>query len=133
MKFINPLSPTENELREWAKNPEAEYPEEVSQDWDLIITGFETAPTLLKLANEDSPNRKFFLACLYLLAGDCVRSGFNQLSVEKLKDILSSISETAKQDIHLWAKRTLMLFEKPETFKYDDWCYGNLAYKDENA
>ena len=130
MKFVNPFCPTESELREWARDPEAEYPEEVSQDWDLMITDFETAPMLLKLANEDSPNSQFFLACLYLLGGDCVRNGVNKVAVEKLKDILNLISTDAKPDVHLWKKRTLILLEKPKTFNYDDWCYGYLAYKE---
>ena len=37
MKFQNAFAPSEEELREWASDPDAEYPEEMSQDWDLIL------------------------------------------------------------------------------------------------
>ena len=130
MMFDNPFEPTELELRDWAKNSEACYPDEISQDWDLVITSFETAPTLLKLANEESPNRKFFLRCLYLLAGDCVRNGVKQHKVNQLLSVLELMPMNAKSVIILWVKRTNELINTPSLFNYHEWCEGQLAYKE---
>ena len=70
MSFRDALNPTDEELRQWAYTPDAGYPEEMSQDWDLCVTDFGRAPLLLQFAaDSDCPNRGFFLSCLYLLVG----------------------------------------------------------------
>ncbi len=128
MKFVNALTPTEDELREWASDPEAEYPEEMSQDWDLILAEIGYAPTLIKLACENSPNRDFFLSCLYTLSGDCVRDQVDEKAISEIRQAFSLIPDGARQDIILWAKRSEDLFNKPNLYNYDDWGWGDLAY-----
>ena len=129
MKFHNAFAPSEEELREWASAPDAEYPEEMSQDWDLILAEISYAPTLIKLACEESPNRKFFLSCLYILSGDCVRAEVNNVVISKVRDSFNLIPDDAPDDIKLWQTRSDCLFNDPSLYNYNDWGWGNLAYK----
>ncbi|NER82498.1 MAG: hypothetical protein F6K42_23635 [Leptolyngbya sp. SIO1D8] len=128
MKFKNAFAPTEDELREWAKDPDAEYPDEMSQDWDLILADFDMAPTLITLACEESPNRKFFISCLYILAGDCVRVGVRKAAIEKVENLFKLVPKDAPKDLQLWIKRSQILFEQPSSYEYQGWGYGDLAY-----
>lgn len=128
MKFANAFAPTEEELREWASDPDAEYPEEMSQDWDLILAEPSYASTLITLACEDSPNRGFFLSCLYIISGDCIRTRVNELSINDVREAFKLIPEHAPEDVKLWKKRSDGLFNDPSLYNYDDWGWGDLAY-----
>ena len=78
----------------------------------------------------NSPNRKFFLRCLYLLAGNCVRQRLRPEMVAQLKEVLNLVTDDDKADVLLWVKRTNELLKKPSRFRYDDWCGGGLAVKE---
>lgn len=128
-KLSDPLNPTADDLRLWAYTPDAHYPDEMSQDWDLCITDFGRAPLLLQFASDPvCPNRKFFLACLYLLAGDTVRTPAGNHLIPQLTEVLRLVSPEAPKDIHLWVERTGHLLTHPESYDYDSWGWGDLAY-----
>ena len=128
MKFEDVLYPTESELREWAKDPEAEFPEEMDQDWDLIVARFSLAPSLIKLSCEDSPNREFFVSCLYILSGNCVRTNVCMDSIKKVEGLFGLVPDNSPADLTLWVNRSIHLFKNPSFYKYPGWGYGDLAY-----
>ena len=49
-ELFNPLDPTPEDLRVWAYTPDAEYPDEMPEDWDLMVAQIKNAPLLLELA-----------------------------------------------------------------------------------
>lgn len=133
-KLTNPTDPTPEDLRLWAYTPEAEYPDEMPQDWDLCVISFERAPVILELASDEScPNRRFFLGCLYTMAGDCVRTDAGRRDIPRLRAVLSSVPNNPDPLIGLWLRRTQNLLEHPETYNYDSWSWGGLARDDSAA
>ena len=128
------MNPTPDDLRLWAYTPDAMYPDEMPQDWDLCITDFERAPLLLQFASDLAcPNRKFFLRCLYTLVGDCIRTPAGHADILDLHKVLQLVTLDAPQDIQLWVRRTEHLLAHPETYDYDHWGWGDLAYDDQSA
>ena len=133
-KLSDPINPTSDDLRLWAYTPDAEYPDEMSQDWDLCIIDFERAPLLLQFASDPvCPNRKFFLRCLYTLAGDCIRIPAGRASIPNLREVLQLVASDAPQDIQLWVQRTGHLLEHPEIYDYNRWGWGDFAYDDHST
>lgn len=127
----DPLDPTPDDLRRWAYTPDAEYPDEMPQDWDLCVATIDRAQLLLEFASDAAcPTRGFFLGCLYILAGDCVRLEHHQRDLTKLRDILRAVPPTAPKEVLLWAERTNYLIAHPESFEYGKWGWGDLARSD---
>src|ERR1700741_4331650 len=111
----NPIDPTPEDLRLWAYTPEASYPDEVSQDWDLCVISFERAPLIIEFAADEScPNRYFFLSCLYTMAGDCVRTEAGKQNIPRLRSVLESVPDNASRLVKLWVQRSEHLLEHPE-------------------
>ncbi|MFI8347660.1 hypothetical protein [Streptomyces sp. NPDC085596] len=78
LTFEDVVNPTPEEMTAWAYAPEAQPP--VSQDWDIIATRPAFGSLFLTLtADRKCPHRRFFLCCLYLLAGDAVRTRFQTM------------------------------------------------------
>jgi len=121
--FKDPLHPTENELRNWGNDPGAEYPDEMRQDWDLILANFNLAPILIKLVCEGSANSNFFLSCLYILSGDCVRGSIDNHSIQKVKSLFELVPPDPPAELDLWVIRSKILFNNPE--QYDNWFSGD--------
>jgi hypothetical protein len=119
---VNPFDPTDDELRQWALG-DGRWP---VQDFDLMVAEHNRLPVLLELTS--SPQREFFLRCLYLIVGDAVRSNFNTTMRSDLEDALDR-AELALRDpaIDRWVSDSRALIAHPETFTYDDWCDGGLA------
>ena len=86
---MNPFDPTDDELRQWARS-DGPWP---VQDFDLIVAEAERLSLLLELAS--SPQREFFLRCLYLVVGDAVRSNFNTTTRSDLEAALDRAVEAA--------------------------------------
>jgi hypothetical protein len=123
--FENRVNPTAAEIRRWAFSAEAMHP---MQDWDLIVAHPDLATTLIALAADpDCPRRRFFLGCLYLIAGDAVRSHYLTLSVDGLRTLTDEADGHADPWLRSWAARTRALIEAPGTFDYDAWCCHGLA------
>jgi hypothetical protein len=129
MKFADIVNPTEAELREWAADPEADYPEEMSQDWDLIVADWSRADLIAELAGDAAcPTRGFFLAVLYLMAGDCVRTGAGNVNIPDLRTLLARLETTPSESLRLFRTRALALLTDPSKFNYSLWCGGGYAH-----
>jgi len=96
------------------------------------VISFERAPLLLEFAADaHCPNRHFFLACLYTLAGDCVRSRAGR-DIPRLRALLASMPADGDRLVALWAQRTEYLLSHPESYDYNRWGWGDFAM-DESA
>lgn len=116
---------SEQEILDWAWGPDPMWP---TEDWDLIATAEWTADLLLRLAaDSECPNQDFFVRCLYLLAGDAVRSGFRACRKDKLLELIGSASTQPHPWPRQWAEDTTELIADPESFNYHEWCEGGIA------
>ena len=132
--FADAVNPTDEEIERWAYIPDANYPPEMSQDWDLCVTEPGRADLLERLASDPScPNRKFFLSCLYLLVGDAVRSNGATWRLDEALDWLSRVRSAAPEDIALFLQRAMKVIVSPEEFDYKKWCWSGYAYEIEEA
>lgn len=119
--FEDGTNPTFEEMRAWAYAPEAQPP--VSQDWDVIATRPEFGSLFVTLAaDRQCPQRRFFLGCLYLLAGDAVRTRFRTMPEKSLMELTGEAMSTGEAWVSTWAARTRALLRTPESFDYKDWC-----------
>lgn len=121
-----PYNPSTEDLSEWAYDASA--PEPV-QDWDLVLEHCPYESLYMKLASSaDCPKREYFLALLYLIVGDAVRSGYQTRSRDDLERLLSEAAMSFQSHwLRLWVKRARELIASPATFQYADWCAGALA------
>ncbi len=123
MKSKDALNPTDDEQREWAQAPDAEYPDEMSPDWEPNLTSRVPAPALIGLCCEDSPNREFFRSRLYTLSGDAVKRQRQCERAAVALTLQSSVSastelpnrrsvtpaESATHELHQWVDNTARL------------------------
>lgn len=121
----DPYNPTQEEIRAWAASPEVLEPVE---DWALMISDEPYEQLYLELAaDEDCPTRRYFLALLYLVVGDAVRSQFRGRSRDAVLDLLERGRAYPHPEIDAWRQRSAELLRHPETFEYYAWCDGGLA------
>lgn len=126
--FVDPVNPTFEEFVGWAYDPTAGAP--VDQDWDLVVADDELAPALLRLACDPvCPKRTFALHCLYIYAGDSVRTGFRAHSKRRLTKLLEAADGKGDPWVNLWVYNTRALIADPRRFDYAEWCDGGLARK----
>lgn len=127
--FADAVNPTDEEIERWAYIPDANYPPEMSQDWDLCVTEPCRADLLERLASDlGCPNRKFFLSCLYLLIGDAVRSNGAYWSLHDASVWLSRDRLAAPGDMEMFLRRAKQVIVNPKEFDYNKWCCGGYAY-----
>jgi hypothetical protein len=121
--FHNPWNPTAEEVRAWAYDADATH----DQDWELAVIHSGYDELLIELAADSScPNAGFFLACLYLLVGDYVRTeGRSQPGLD-LPALFERAESTTDPDLHLWVVRSRDLIRHPEKFDYKRWCCGSI-------
>lgn len=119
--FEDVANPTPEEMTAWAYAPEAQPP--VSQDWDIIATRPAFGSLFLTLAaDRQCPHRRFFLGCLYLLAGDAVRTRFQTMPEVSLRALTDEAMSAGEAWVSTWAARTRGMVRTPESFDYEDWC-----------
>ena len=128
MQFADPLDPTADELRRWAGDPEAPYPHVMPQDWDLVVADWKRIDVILELASGILPKRRWFLALLYLMAGDCVRSEGGGVNTPQLRELLARLEDTDSTALARFRERASDLLSDPSTFDYWLWCDGGYAY-----
>ena len=123
--FADPWNPTLDEVRRWAFDPDARWPDE---DWDIALTWSGLEFECLTLAADAAcPARDFFLHVLYLHVGDAVRGEFSPAWRARVEALLDAASDASDERIRLWRERSLRLIDEPESFDYDAWCDGGLA------
>lgn len=117
--------PTPEQIRAWAATPAAVEP---VQDWHLVISWLPYEQLYLELAADDGcPNRRYFLALLYLMVGDAVRTQFRARPEHAVLYLLECGRAFSHPDLDAWLRRSRQLLRRPETFDYDAWCAGGLA------
>ena len=123
VRFNDPWNPSRDEVLQWAYDENAFAP---TQDFDLALSWCPGLETLtLKLANEDAcPKRQFFLAILYLMIGDAVRSRYHVASRSKVEHLLEQADAYEHESLRRWQSRARELLEHPDRFDYDTWCRG---------
>jgi hypothetical protein len=119
---VDPLDPSFDELRAWAASGELAP----MQDWDLMISDESNGEDLQRLVEERLQGR-FFLGCLYILAGDAVRTGFRNTDENRLGQLIDRAHRSSDPWLVKWAERTQELIAHPEKFDYSAWCGGALA------
>jgi hypothetical protein len=133
MRFADPLDPTADELRCWARDPHAACPDEMPQDWELIVADWKRIDVILELASGSLPQQRWFLAVLYLLAGDCVRNERGSVNIPQLQTLLARLEDTDSEALSEFRERASELLADPSTFDYSLWCDGGYAYADRPA
>ena len=130
--MTDPYNPIAEDIRRWAFDAEAKEP---VQDWDLMLSTVAQEDLFLELAsNDECPKADFFLALLYLIAGDAVRTGYRSHPRDAVESLLKKAeARYPKRCIYLWIRRSKHLMAHPEEFQYDDWCAGVLAREKEEA
>ncbi|MFG2903290.1 hypothetical protein ACGFZH_40200 [Streptomyces zaomyceticus] len=119
--FEDVANPTPAEMAAWAYAPEAQPP--VAQDWDIIATRPAFGSLFLTFAaDRRCPQRRFFLSCLYLLAGDAVRTRFWTMPEAVLSALTDEAMSVGEAWVGTWGARTRALLRSPESFEYEDWC-----------
>lgn len=128
--FRDAVNPTDEEIVRWAYIEGANYPPEMTQDWDLCVTEPRRADLFVKLASDQvCPNRAFFLSCLYLLVGDAVRSKGRTWPLEEAAQWLAQQPSECPKEVGTFFQRAGALLAKPETFDYNKWCWHGYAYE----
>lgn len=126
--MIDPYDPTDEEIREWAYGSPPTM--EPVQDFDLMVATSERLPLLLELAADSAcPSHDWFLHCLYLVVGDAVRTNFRTCLRSQVEAYVALGGLSSAPTVQRWAERTDALLASPESFSYDAWCAGGLAYE----
>lgn len=98
-------------------------------DWDLILSWIPYEDVYAELAATKScPKAVYFLALLYFIVGDAVRTEFRNRSKDDIEALLAKLeSRCPKHVIRQWAQRSRELLAHPDRFRHADWCAGGLA------
>lgn len=121
----NPWNPTTDEVRVWAYDANALAP---CQDWDLALCWVQHERAYLELASDEScPKRRYFLAVLYLMVGDAVRTDYRNRPRPIIDSLIARGDAYEHPDIRLWQERSRNLLEDSTLFDYEKWCAGGFA------
>src|SRR5262245_32200531 len=121
----DPWNPMPDEVREWAYDAESLEP---CQDWDLALCWAQHERAYLELASDEAcPKRRYFLALLYLMVGDAVRSEFRHRPQPIIEGLIDRGNEYRHRDIKQWQARSRELLKHQGLFDYDEWCGGGLV------
>jgi hypothetical protein len=126
----SPYNPSAEDLRLWAYDEKALEPK---QDWDIIISGLPYENQFMSFASDsECPKADYFLALLYLIVGDAVRTRYRTKKKEEIEALLEKAKKQfPKHSIYLWTERSTVLLAHPDKFNYVDWCAGSLARNEE--
>ena len=116
----DPWNPRKHELRVWAYDPEASWPD---QDFDLSVAELCFSELILEFANDDScPKKEFFLSCAYILIGDAVMTEYGFRTKEDVEGFLIEVNAIKNERMSLLYNRAIELMNNPPSFDYDLWC-----------
>ena len=117
----DPVNPIDQEIREWAYSEE----DEPEQDFDMFLAQ-ELREDYFKYVNDpDCNSGKYFIAVLYFIVGDAVRSNYQTNSKAEIEHYLKTGNTYNNNEIKLWIERSKKLILSPELFDYDYWCSGD--------
>ncbi|MGC0423626.1 hypothetical protein [Embleya sp. AB8] len=119
--FEDVANPTEAEMRSWAYDTSSADP--INQDWDIVAARRSLGSLFLRLVSDGCcPKRRFFLGCLYLPAGDAVRTAYRAQPQDHLLGLVREAEGLEEPWVRTWAQRTAMLVREPASFGYEAWC-----------
>lgn len=75
--FVDYLNPTHSELKLWMEDSDAFEP---MQDWDLIIGDHMRLPSLVRLANNEGPQREYIVHYLHVSTAVAFSSDRSQIT-----------------------------------------------------
>ena len=126
ISFVDPWSPSEQELRAWAYDSASMCPD---QDWELAVAASGLWRAVLDFARDDHcPKQAFFLSVLYLIVGDAVRTGYVLFARDDVHRLLESADIASGSLVAKWRSRAIALMADPSHFDYGLWCAGGYAY-----
>jgi len=126
--FANPVDPTPAELRAWAYQPGAVPLSTMPADWDLLVANDRLIGTIFDLAMDTAcPARRFALHCLYIYAGNAIRTNFRVHPKRRLRKLVEQAEEDGDDLLAMWAYNTRVLLARPDVFDYHDWIEGGLV------
>jgi hypothetical protein len=121
----NPWNPSAEEVRAWARDPEAVEPVE---DWQLALSDARHDALYLELAADDScAAQRYLLGVLYLIVGDAVRTDFRSAARDDVEALLVRANAYQHPEVRVWQRRSRDLLAGRLAFDYDSWCAGGLA------
>ncbi len=125
LSFVDPINPTQDEIRAWAYTPGAIEP---TQDWDLILSVSKWDDFYLSLAADPQcPNSIYFLSLLYLIVGDEVRTNYHLRSRKEIDHLLAAAENSVNPRVRRWVERSRALIANPKSYDYRAWAGGGLA------
>ena len=98
------------------------------QDWDFIVADWANIDIITELASGDSPNQQWFLALLYLLAGECVRTEAGRQGLPHLQALLDRLEDTHVEALARFRRRALRLLAAPSTYEPSLWRDDSYAH-----
>jgi len=126
--FANPVDPSPAEIRAWAFHPDSVLLQTMPVDWDLLVSTDRLIGTLFDLAMDPScPARRFALHCMYIYAGDAIRTGFRAHPRRRLRKFVEQAEEEGDELLTTWAHNVRVLLSRPDVFDYHEWCEGGLT------
>ncbi len=111
--FFDYVNPTHGELKLWMEDSESFEP---MQDWDLIVGGADRLLSLVRLASNDGPQRKYIVHYLHVSTANA----FND-DRDKISEGLELVPGNTFSDLLEWRERTKFLLENPTSFRENEW------------
>lgn len=125
----NPFNPSVGEIREWAYDAE---PDEPVVDFHLFLAWARHESTYFELAcDRNCPKRLYFLAILYYIVGQAVRTNFSSEPKPIIEGFIARGGEYDDPGVRRWQERSRRLLKDPSSFDYGLWCGGGLVRADE--
>ena len=119
MTFEFPESP--EQLRDWAYHPELYCG--TGQAFQLAAADIRFADVLRDCASDAAcPNQVFLLRCLYLIAGNAIRSDFNGTSRMEIIRLTRQAEKRGAEPLLEFVWRTREVLDDTSGFDFDRWC-----------
>jgi hypothetical protein len=131
MKIRDRCNPTEDELRAWASDVDADAPD---GDWELVLS-WRMEPGFLRLcvefaADPNCPKAEFFLSVLYQWVANVARSDdfeTRRLDCDRWLEVVRGV--TARSVKH-WRHGARLIFQGLHRFDEERWWSELLNQKD---
>ena len=120
-----------DELIRWAEDRSADWPD---QDFDIAVADLRFSEIIIRYATDDeSPKRRFFLGCAYLIVGNSLKST-NQASLKnkEVESFLIKAKESNHKSMDLLCVRYEEVLNNQIEFNYELWCNQGFSNGKEN-
>ena len=122
MQFKDYAHPTEDELQQWAYDPETDNP---VQDWELILSWGMDRGRLRQLiqfaADPSCPHATFFLGVLFQWVIVVAKSQHYEIIRGHYDSWLHEAKGVKDPRVKQWRRKARLLFQGQQQFNYDTW------------